>query len=80
MQFAIFITPVFWTPQSLNHGHKVVLLGNPFYHMLDVVRGPLLGTLPTSATWWFLSGMLAFGLVLSSVVAANFGRKIVFWV
>jgi ABC-type polysaccharide/polyol phosphate export permease len=48
--------------------------------MLDVVRAPLLGSAPAPTTWFFLLGMLAFGLVLSSVVAANFGRKIVFWV
>jgi len=79
VQFAIFVTPVFWPPESLRHNHAV-LLGNPFYYMLEVVRGPLLGTAPAPTTWFFLLGMLAFGLVLSAVVAAKFGRKIVFWV
>lgn len=43
LQVAFFITPVFWRPDQLP-GRPVILVFNPFYHLLELVRSPLLGT------------------------------------
>jgi ABC-type polysaccharide/polyol phosphate export permease len=42
VQISMFITPVFWRPESIRF-HRFILDGNPFYHMLEVTRRPLLG-------------------------------------
>lgn len=42
VQIAIFLTPVFWRPETIR-AHRFVLHGNPFHHMLEVTRRPLLG-------------------------------------
>lgn len=42
IQVAFFITPVMWNPTLLGPDSYIVLL-NPFYHLLEIVRAPLLG-------------------------------------
>jgi ABC-type polysaccharide/polyol phosphate export permease len=67
MQFAIFVTPVFWQAERLQGAKHVVLDFNPFYHMLEAVRAPLLGVETAPHTYSFLAIMsvLGWGLVFS---------------
>ena len=51
MQIAFFVTPVIWTPKQLGAGKNWMLLGNPFFDVLEVVRGPLLGLAAGSHVW-----------------------------
>jgi ABC-type polysaccharide/polyol phosphate export permease len=46
LQLIFFVSPVIWIPNDMKGLRSMVLLANPFYHMLDVTRNPLLG-LPT---------------------------------
>ena len=61
MQFAAFVTPVFWPSDRLTGPRRIVLELNPFYHMLEAVRAPLLGTPIESHTYGFLAVMAAVG-------------------
>ena len=42
LTFIFFVTPIFWLPGRLGP-YSFVVDFNPFYHMIEVVRGPLLG-------------------------------------
>ena len=46
MQIAFYLTPIMWSPVMLEHrGLAVVLVKlNPFYSLLEIMRGPLLGS------------------------------------
>jgi lipopolysaccharide transport system permease protein len=50
VQIAFFVTPVIWKPQQLGV-HAWVLPYNPFFALLEVVRAPMLGYLPSAMTW-----------------------------
>jgi lipopolysaccharide transport system permease protein len=50
VQIAFFVTPVIWKPAQLGV-HAWVLPYNPFFALLEVVRAPLLGDLPSATTW-----------------------------
>lgn len=76
MQFAMFMTPVFWTPERFPSRH-VVLLFNPFNHMLEVVRAPLLGKATDPLSWALLAGMAVAGWALTFSVFAVTRRRIV---
>lgn len=54
MQFAVFMTPVFWRPDQIERSHLVLAL-NPFKHMLEAVRSPLLGDMPPADTYLVLT-------------------------
>ena len=76
MQFAIFMTPVFWQPTRLGKAHAF-LVYNPFYHMLDAVRAPLLGEHPDMHTYSFLALMALIGWALTFTVFTRTRRRIV---
>jgi ABC-type polysaccharide/polyol phosphate export permease len=76
MQFAMFMTPVFWTPGRFPERHAVLLL-NPFNHMLEVVREPLLGKTTDPLSWALLAAMALVGWAITFSVFAITRRRIV---
>ena len=46
VQVMFFITPVIWK-QDMLPDRAIILAANPFYYLLEIVRAPLLGTLPS---------------------------------
>lgn len=76
MQFAIFMTPVFWRPDRFGT-HHVFLNVNPFYHMLDAVRGPLLGTDVQPISYLVLTLMAVGGWAATFSIFAITRRRIV---
>jgi ABC-type polysaccharide/polyol phosphate export permease len=76
MQFFMFMTPVFWKPDRFPDRHAVLAL-NPFNHMLEVVRDPLLGKVTDPLSWAVLAGMALVGWALTFSVFAITRRRIV---
>ncbi len=76
MQFAIFMTPVFWKPDRFPDRHAVLDL-NPFYHLLQVVRAPLLGEAAGGHSYLILSIMALAGWAVTFTVFALTRRRIV---
>lgn len=76
MQFAIFMTPVFWLPDRFG-AHKSFLNFNPFYHMLEGARAPLLGAPVAPHTYSALALMAVCGWLLTFYVFAQTRRRIV---
>jgi len=50
VQIAFFVTPIIWKPEQLG-ARAWVLPYNPFFALLEVVRAPMLGYLPSAMTW-----------------------------
>lgn len=81
MVIGFYVTPVMWSPELLPPGTAHFLLGlNPFYHLLQVVRLPAMGQLPTSENWVLSILLLSTGTFLSWLVARKYSKKIAFWV
>jgi len=79
MQIAFFVTPVIWKPEQLGAGASK-LPWNPFYDLLEIVRGPMLGDIPSDMTWL---GAAVYSLALCSVAWAFFVRargRVTFWI
>jgi lipopolysaccharide transport system permease protein len=64
VQLAFFLTPIFWQPSQLRPGSKVVLY-NPLYHFIEIMRAPVLGHWPSAASW-----IIVLAIILASTVAA----------
>jgi len=81
LQFLIFITPVFWYPTAVGHGHgNVLLAGNPFFHLIQIVREPILGRLPTMTDWVFSGAMAAGGMLIMALTFRRVSTRIVYWI
>ena len=50
VQIAFFVTPIIWKPEQLK-AHAWLLPYNPFFDVIEVVRAPMLGYLPSEMTW-----------------------------
>lgn len=76
MQFAFFMTPVFWRPDRFGDQHIFLTL-NPFYHMLEAIRAPLLGVPVSGLSYIVLSAMALLGWAVTFSVFAVTRRRIV---
>ncbi|WP_158931350.1 ABC transporter permease [Acidisphaera sp. S103] len=80
MQIAFFMTPVIWKPDQLGPKRIEELALNPFFDLLEIVRGPILNS-PIATTTWV--GAIGFSLVLCVISWAFFVRargRVTFWV
>ncbi|HTC07667.1 MAG TPA: ABC transporter permease [Acetobacteraceae bacterium] len=78
-QIAFFITPVMWKPEQL--GARVwVLPFNPFFDLLEIVRAPLLGEMPTATVWGAALGYSAVLLALSWWLFTRARGRVPFWI
>lgn len=78
-QVLFFVTPIFWDPKNVHGPRRAVLDYNPFYYMLNLTRGPLLGQPARLIDWAVVAGMT---LVVALIWLFFFGayrRRIVFW-
>jgi homopolymeric O-antigen transport system permease protein len=80
MQIALLITPIFWPPSSLaGASHLVFVEFNPWYRIIDVVRSPLLGNVPTLASYAAVLGMVVVGWTVTYVTFRRFRHRIAYW-
>ena len=80
MQIAFFVTPVIWKPDQLGPASAHLLVYNPFYVLLEVVRAPILGQEPALVVW---IAALGYSAALCAVAWAFFVRargRITFWI
>ena len=80
LQILIFLTPIMWMPNSLSErmGFYLVQL-NPLFHLLDVVRAPLLGQSPELVSWAVVTAIAIVGWLGTLQMYARYKNRIVFW-
>jgi len=78
MQMLMFLTPVFWLPESLPDRAKYILW-NPFAQMLELLRTPLMGGVAELHYWYSIFGWTALTLIGSSLLFAKYRRRVVYW-
>jgi ABC-type polysaccharide/polyol phosphate export permease len=59
MRVMFFLTPVIWHPDLVSR-RAIFLTANPFYHYIELVRGPLLNK-PIDPLHWYVAGAITFG-------------------
>jgi ABC-type polysaccharide/polyol phosphate export permease len=80
IQVLLFVTPIFWPPEALSGSGRWVFIGvNPIYHIIEVVRRPLLGEAPSALSYAVALIVTAFGLAFTFGVFNRFRRRIAFW-
>jgi ABC-type polysaccharide/polyol phosphate export permease len=79
MQVIFFVTPIFWSPENLP-GRPAFVTLNPFYHLIDIVRLPLLGEAPTLESWGVCIGMAVAGLGFAAWLFRRAHSRIAYWV
>lgn len=80
LQIAFYVTPIIWLPSLLPAKAETMLLDpNPFYHLLQVVRAPLLNQTPSALNWMVVSILCVVGWVITLLVFNRYRSRIVYW-
>jgi ABC-type polysaccharide/polyol phosphate export permease len=74
------LTPIFWRPDSLQGTFKTIIMLNPVYSLIQIVRQPLLGEAATPLEWGLAATYTFIGVVLWAAFFSGFRRRIPFWV
>jgi homopolymeric O-antigen transport system permease protein len=80
LQLLYLTTPIIWHPDSLRGRHSFVFEYNPLYHLLELVRAPLLGHAPTLANWTVGIAFALLGWGVAFSIFARYRWRIAYWV
>jgi ABC-type polysaccharide/polyol phosphate export permease len=78
IQVAFFVTPVMW-PASLLTTNSWFAEANPLHHLIQVVRGPLLGEAPPLTSWAIASALAVAGTLMAVLLFRRVLRRIIYW-
>ena len=78
MQMAFFVSAVIWKPDQLGE-QEWALAFNPFFSLLEIVRGPLMGTIPSNLIVFCALGYSAVLCIVTWFVFARVRGRIAFW-
>lgn len=80
LQVFFYVTPVIWMPGALNpRSANLFIDPNPIYHLMQLVRAPLLGQTATLTNWCVSVGLFVFGIVFSGWFFGTYKKRIAYW-
>jgi ABC-type polysaccharide/polyol phosphate export permease len=78
LQVLPFVTPIFWNRGMLSQ-HRWIADINPFYHMVQIMRAPMLGEAPATLSWIMTGCMAAASLTAALYFFVRYRHRIIFW-
>jgi ABC-type polysaccharide/polyol phosphate export permease len=79
LQVSLFLTPIFWSPDQLSGRTAFFAQFNPLYHLIAIVREPLLGQAPTLMNWLVVGLITIAGWMVTLQILTKLRHRIVYW-
>lgn len=79
IQVSFFLTPVMWNPSILPPQDQYIVFFNPFYAFIELLRAPLLGTMPALATLALVAFVTLIGAAIAIRMLTRYRARIVYW-
>jgi len=79
MQLIFFFTPILWMKKVLTCRNSWVSDYNPFYHIIEIVRAPLLGVAPSGILWVYMLAYIAIAAVMAVFFLKKFRHRVSYW-
>ena len=79
VQIIFFITPIMWKPELLQTRTYITDF-NPFFHLLEIVRAPLLGGVPATENYLVVLLITVINVVIVGAFFTRFRARIAYWV
>lgn len=80
LQLFFFVTPLIWDRSQLaGRAHPIWIDINPFYHLVEIMRAPMLGKMPPLLTIAAVLVMAIGGWLATYALFARFRRRIPYW-
>lgn len=75
-----YFTPIMWMPHLVPQRAGEYILGlNPVYHLMEIVRAPLLGQIPAMSSWLICVAIAVLGWTATILVYGRYKRRIAYW-
>ncbi len=74
------VTPIIWEKKTFPKDYAWLLNLNPFTHLIDLLRSPLIGTYPEPGAYYFVFGIGIVLLIIQKLFVEPQERRIVFYV
>ncbi|MEP3220817.1 MAG: ABC transporter permease [Lentilitoribacter sp.] len=78
VQTGFFITPVMWLPDILDDKIWIAEI-NPFYHLIEIIRAPIIDRPIELLSWLVSIGLLVVGFALAQWLMIKFRDRITYW-
>lgn len=78
MQLAFFVSPIMWVPGILGNRMWVAHF-NPIYHLIEIVRAPIVGAAMPSSSFAVCASIAAAGFALCITAFAAFRHRLAYW-
>ncbi|WP_033570733.1 ABC transporter permease [Dickeya undicola] len=80
LQVVFYLTPIMWMPNLLPKRSSLYLLDiNPIYHLIEVIRAPLLGNYPSLISWGVSASLAILGWSITILVYGRYRNRIAYW-
>lgn len=80
VQVLFYVTPIIWSAALLPERTGTALLDfNPLYHLISIVRTPLLGTAPSTLNWTVAVIMALVGWAVALALFGGYRKRIPYW-
>lgn len=80
LQVAFYVTPIFFKATMLTGKHLWIVKYNPLAYLIDIVRQPLVGELPSTLTWGIVIVMSILGWTAALALTGRYHKRIPYWV
>jgi len=80
LQLFFFVTPLIWDRDQLaGRAHPIWIDINPFYHIIEIMRAPMLGKVPPLLTIVTVVAIAIGGWLATYAMFTRFRRRIPYW-
>ena len=80
LQVFFYVTPILWMPGALTPRSANLLVDpNPVYHILQLVRAPILGQAPTVLNWSVGISVAVVGLAFGLYFFGKYKKRVAYW-
>lgn len=74
-----YFTPILWQSKYLPPQYAWVKNYNPFTHLIEIVRAPLLGSPPSALSWGAACGVTLIAAYIAITMLARYRQKVAYW-
>lgn len=80
LQVIFYITPIIWMPSLVTGNRSFFFLDlNPLFHLIEIIRAPLLGYAPSALNWGASILLALIGWTFTLLVYGKYRNRISYW-
>jgi lipopolysaccharide transport system permease protein len=79
LQLIFFFTPILWMKKVLPADYSWITDLNPFFHMIELMRVPLLGEFPENILWVYMLAYISIAAAAALFFLGRYKHRVAYW-